>query len=43
MKPSELLRPSDLVLGLETADKWQAIQDLEHAPGAVVRYFERLL
>lgn len=28
MRPSELLRPADLVLGVESFDKWQVIQDL---------------
>ena len=35
--------PNPQSIAFHEADGWQAIQDLEHAPGAVVRYFERLL
>lgn len=30
MKPSELLKPNDVLLDFDPADKWQAIHDLVH-------------
>ena len=35
--------PNPQSIAFHEANGWQAVQDLEHAPGAVVRYFERLL
>ena len=35
--------PNPQSIAFHEADGWQAIQDREHGPGSVVRYFERLL
>lgn len=35
--------PNPQSIAFHEANGWRAVQDLEHAPGAVVRYFERLL
>ncbi len=35
--------PNPQSIAFHEADGWQPIQDLEHGPGAVVRYFEKLL
>lgn len=35
--------PNPQSIAFHEANGWQSVRDLEHSPGAVVRYFERLL
>ncbi|MEM7286677.1 MAG: GNAT family N-acetyltransferase [Actinomycetota bacterium] len=35
--------PNPQSIAFHEADGWEAVQDLEHAPGAVVRYFQKLI